>query len=174
GADALAGVGTAIQVVFFLISSLTAVAIGSSIMVAHAVGAKEFTHANRVVRQSIVWSLLLAVPLTTLGTLLAYPLVGLFGTTPAVAQIAGAYLQITLGTLLLLILNLTCSAVLRGAGDTRTPMLATLLANIVNAVAAWALIFGGLGLPALGPNGSAWAASLGRAVAALLLLVMLW
>jgi putative MATE family efflux protein len=174
GADALAGVGTAIQVLFFVISSLTAVAIGSSILVSHSIGADALAQANRVARQSIVWSLLLALPLMALGASFAFPLARLFGATASVTAIAGGYLQITLATSILLVVSLACSSVLRGAGDTRTPMLATLLANAVNAVAAWALIFGHLGLPALGPNGSAWAASIGRAVAAALLVALLW
>jgi len=41
GADALAGVGTAVQAMFFLISALSAVVIGSSILVAHAIGARD-------------------------------------------------------------------------------------------------------------------------------------
>ena len=174
GADALAGVGTAIQVLFFVISALTAVAIGSSILVAHAVGAGAYGEAGRVSRQSVVWSVLLAIPLTVLGALFAQPLAALFGATPAVTAIAAGYLRITLATSLLLVLSLASSSVLRGAGDTRTPLVATLLANAVNAVAAWALIFGRLGMPALGPNGSAWAASLGRLVSAVLLLALLY
>src|SRR4051794_12596839 len=38
GAVALAGVGSALQVMFFLISALSALAIGSSVLVAQAVG----------------------------------------------------------------------------------------------------------------------------------------
>jgi putative MATE family efflux protein len=53
-------------------------------------------------------------------------------------------------------------------------MLATLLANVVNAVAAYILIFGAFGVPALGPVGSAWAAGLGRLVGAALLLAVLF
>lgn len=174
GSAALAGVGTAIQVIFFLISALVAVAIGSSIMVAHAIGAGKPHEASKIARQSIVWSLVLAIPLMSAGSILARPIVDLFGTTPEVAAIAAGYLQITLATSFLLVLTFACASALRGAGDTRTPLFATLTANAVNVVAAWVLIFGELGVPALGSNGSAWAASIGRAIGAGILLVMLW
>jgi putative MATE family efflux protein len=64
--------------------------------------------------------------------------------------------------------------VLRGAGDSRTPMLVTLVANLVNVGLAYALIYGRFGLPALGAVGSAWAAFVSRGIALALLLGALW
>src|SRR4029453_13095231 len=80
---------------------------------------------------------------------------------------------VTLGGSLFLVLMYVCGAVLRGAGDSRSPMMAMLVANVLNAGLAFLLIFGHLGLPALGAQGSAWAALTGRAVATLLLLCAL-
>ena len=56
----------------------------------------------------------------------------------------------------------------------RTPLRVTALANLVNVVLAYGLIFGHFGLPALGPVGSAWATFLARGLALALLLVALW
>lgn len=174
GANALAGVGTSIQVMFLLISVLSAVVVGGSILVAQATGAKQFADASRMARQVVVWGIILAIPLSALGWRYAGAFVTLFGATPAVTAIAASYLQIVLGTLVVLMLAFSCSSVLRGAGDTRTPLFCTFIANIVNAVAAWAFIFGHLGFPAMGPTGSAWAATLGRTVSASMLLIMLF
>jgi multidrug resistance protein, MATE family len=63
---------------------------------------------------------------------------------------------------------------MRGAGDSRTPMLVTLVANIVNVGLAYSLIYGNFGLPMLGAVGSAWAAFLSRGLALLLLVAVLW
>lgn len=174
GADALAGVGTSIQVMFLLISVLSAIVVGGSILVAHATGAGQFVEASRMARQVMVWGVLLAVPLSILGWRFAAQFVALFGATPAVTAIAAAYLRVVLGAMVVLMLAFACSSVLRGAGDTRTPLLCTAFANVVNAVAAWAFIFGHLGFPAMGPTGSAWAATLGRTVSASLLLILLF
>src|SRR5207248_9401541 len=89
---------------------------------------------------------------------------------PKVATITAGYLRITLGGSLFLVLMYVCGALLRGAGDSRSPMMSMLVANLLNASLAFLLIFGHLGLPALGPLGSAWAALTGRAIATLLLL----
>src|SRR6266540_4010149 len=64
--------------------------------------------------------------------------------------------------------------VLRGAGDARTPLRVTALANLLNVALAYALIYGHFGLPALGPIGSAWATFLARSFALVLLLTALW
>ena len=173
GATQLAGVGTALQAVFFLYAILSAIAVGASILIAQAVGAGDRRRAGRLAKQALVGGVLLSVPVSVLGVLLAGPQIHLFGVSAAVAHAGILYTQITMGTSLTLIVSLVAGALLRGAGDTRSPMLVTLLSNGVNAIMAYALIFGQLGLPALGVAGSAWGAVIGRSVGALLLVALL-
>ena len=54
GSVAIAGVGSALQIMFFLISALSALAIGSSVLVAQAVGGGDTAHASRLGRQSLI------------------------------------------------------------------------------------------------------------------------
>ena len=174
GAVALAGVGSALQVMFFLISALSALAIGSSVLVAQAVGAGDTARASRLGRQSLIWSVLFSIPLSVGGFLLSGPIIGFFGLEPQVAQIGVQYMQVTMGTVVVLVALFIGSGVLRGAGDSRTPLRVTALANLVNVVLAYGLITGHFGLPALGPVGSAWATFLARGLALILLLAALW
>jgi putative MATE family efflux protein len=173
GSYAVAGVGTSLEIVFFLISVLSAVAIGATVLVSQAIGAGEHTRANQLARQAIVWGLLLSIPVSLGGYLAAPAIISVFGTEPDVAQAATTYLQITAATSVTLLLSFVCGAVLRGAGDSRTPLVAAAIANIVNVAAAIVLIFGYLGAPALGVAGSAWAAALARGTGAALLLTFL-
>src|SRR4051812_5004133 len=94
GAVALAGVGSALQVMFFLISALSALAIGSSVLVAQAVGAGDTAHASRLGRQSLIWSVVCSIPLAVGGYLLSRPIIALFGLEPEVAAIGVQYLQV--------------------------------------------------------------------------------
>jgi MATE family multidrug resistance protein len=174
GAVAIAGVGSALQVMFFLISALSALAIGSSVLVAQAVGAGDTVRAGRLGRQSLIWSVLFSIPLAVGGYLLSGPVIGLFGLEPEVAAIGVEYLQVTMGTVVVLVALFIGSGVLRGAGDARTPLRVTALANLLNVVLAYGLIGGHFGLPMLGPVGSAWATFLARALALGLLLGALW
>jgi putative MATE family efflux protein len=174
GAVALAGVGAALQVVFILLGGLSALSVGASVLVAQAVGARDTREASRLARQALIWSLLIAAPLTAIGLPLTPWLIGLFGLPPDVAGVAESYLAVNLGAVATITLMLLASAVLRGAGDSRTPMLVTLLANVVNVALSWALIYGHMGLPALGAVGSAWGTVISRGVGAAILVAVLW
>src|SRR5262249_60672435 len=126
------------------------------------------------VRQALLWSAIISVPLALLGVLLTPTVIGLFGLQADVARVAQDYLHITIATIATLIVTLIGGGVLRGVGDSRTPMLITALANLINIGLAYALIYGHFGLPALGAVGSAWATFVARLVGALLLVGVLW
>src|SRR3954466_8380221 len=171
GAAAVAGVGAGFEIVFFIISILSAIDIGATVLVSQAIGAGEQRRANHLARQAIVWGVLLAIPVSV-GMYFASPhIIFLFGTAPDVAAAATTYMQIIAATSLALLLSFVCGAVLRGAGDSRTPLAAAVLANIVNVVVAYLLIFGNLGFPALGVAGSAIGAACGRAIGAAFMLI---
>lgn len=174
GAIALAGVGTAIQFVFFIISALSAISVGNAVLVAQSVGARNYARAGNLAKQSLVWSLILSIPLSLIGFFNAETLVGMFGMEPAVNAIGAAYLHVTMGTVVVLVMLIIGGGVLRGAGDSRTPMLVTALANVVNVILAYLLIFGKGGFPAMGAVGSAWATFFARLLALVLLLGALW
>src|SRR5215217_4581103 len=166
GAAAIAGVGTGFEIVFFIISILSAIDIGATVLVSQAIGAGERHRADHLARQAIVWGLLLAVPVSVCMYLAAPSIIRLFGTAPDVAAAATTYLQIIAATSVALFLSFVCGAVLRGAGDSRTPLAAAVMANVVNVAVAYVLIFGHLGFPALGVAGRAIGAAAGRGIGA--------
>jgi putative MATE family efflux protein len=174
GAVALAGVGSALQVMFLLIAALSALAVGNAVLVAQAVGARDLQRAGRLGRQSLIWSVIFSIPLAIGGLLLSGPLIGMFGLEPDVASVGTQYLHVTMGTVVVLIGLFIGGGVLRGAGDSRTPMLVTAFANVVNVVLAYAMIYGHFGLPMLGAVGSAWATFIARGLALALLVGALW
>jgi len=174
GTLAVAGIGGALQVLYFMISILSALSIGSAVLVAQAIGARDTASASNLARQSLLWSVVISVPLAIAGWVTAVPVIGLFGMEPAAAAIGVEYLQVTMGTIVVLVGLYIGSGVLRGAGDSRTPLVVTTIANLINVVLAYVLINGAFGIPALGPVGSAWATFIARAVALAILLAVLW
>lgn len=159
--EALAAVGTASQLIFVMLILLIAVEVGASVLVAQAVGAQDRIRANRYARQGITTGLLIAIPLIAFGFGLRHQLVGLFDLEPEVAALALDYWSIVAVSLVLLMLVFVLSGILRGAGDTRTPMLGTAVANVFNAGFGYVLIFGKLGFPEMGVAGSALASTIG-------------
>ena len=103
----------------------------------------------------------------------ANELVGLFGVEADVAAIAVDYWQVMALSLVVFVNSFAVSGILHGMGDTKTPMLANLAANIINAVVAYGLIFGNWGFPEIGVVGSAWGAASGRVIAVGLMLGVL-
>jgi putative MATE family efflux protein len=91
-----------------------------------------------------------------------------------VARIGVAVLRVTVGTVVVMVALVIGSGALRGAGDSKTPMRVTAIANVVNLGLAYGLIYGHFGLPALGAVGSAWATFWARSLALLLLIRALW
>ena len=174
GTAAIAGVGSALQIMFFVIAVLSAISVGSSVLVAQAVGANNYRRASVLARQSLLWSVVISIPLAAVGLFAAKPIIGIFGMEDAVTTIGADYLRVVMGTVVVLTLMLLSSAVLRGAGDSRTPMLITAIANVVNVVLVYGLIFGKWGLPEMGVVGSAWGTFYSRLIGFALFFWVLW
>ncbi len=172
GTNALAGVAGAQQLVWLITTALSAIMMGATVLVAHAIGRKDPAEARRVFKQALILAAGVAVVISAGTYLLAAPAVQLLGMDAAATGMGVLYLQISGITLPLLVAMFTGSAVLRGAGDTRTPMFITLFINIINAGAAYVLIYGAGPVTGLGVAGSAWAAAVARLVGCVLLAVV--
>ncbi len=72
------------------------------------------------------------------------------------------------------LLFLACTFFLEGIKRPLPGMILMIVANLVNALLNWVLVFGHLGLPAGGAVGSAWATTLARAFLGLGGLLMVW
>jgi MATE family multidrug resistance protein len=173
GAVAIAGVGSALQLMFLIIAALSAVTVGTTVLVARFTGAGQPEEASRTVKQSLMLGVALAAVITVLGHFFAPSAIAMLGVEPEVVESGGEYLTVVAQMSVFLIIQLVCGGALRGAGDTRTPMIVTGLVNVVNIGVAYVLIFGHLGLPAMGVMGSAWGASVARMIGALVMLAVL-
>jgi putative MATE family efflux protein len=98
----------------------------------------------------------------------------MLGPEPAVVDLGAAYLRIVALSSLSLTAMLVAGAAFRGAGDSRTPLVASVAMNLANVFLAFTLVFGHLGFPRWGVEGSAAAAAVGRTVGAVILLALLW
>mgnify|MGYP000936039829 CR=1 FL=1 len=173
GAAAVAGVGTATQILFVLQAAFGAVTTGTTVLIARAIGAGQDDEANLITKQSLVLGAFLAVVLGVIGYQYSDALIRLLGADPDVVALGGGYLRVTMVSGLVLLGMFVISGALRGAGDTRTPMMVTGLINLINIGIAYLLIFGQMGFPALGVEGAAWAAAISRAIGVAILLGLL-
>ncbi|HBZ69879.1 MAG TPA: hypothetical protein DEP35_09145 [Deltaproteobacteria bacterium] len=98
----------------------------------------------------------------------------LLGTTPEIHDYALAYVRMRPLGFTCLAIWMVLASFFRGLGDTRTPLIATLAANTLNAFLAYGLVFGHFGLPAWGVAGAGAATSIAEAVGAALLFAALF
>jgi putative MATE family efflux protein len=90
----------------------------------------------------------------------AEPLVRAFGIEPHVVDLGAGFVKIVMLSIPASAVIFVIASGLRGAGDTRTPLVIGLTVNALNVVGNYVFIFGKLGLPALGVRGSGLATAL--------------
>ncbi len=168
GAAALAAVGLGSQLVMLLSAFFSAAGVGGTALVARAVGAGDQQEAEAFAGQSLLLAL-------AIGVLTAVPcLVGggwmlrALGGEPDVVASGRLYLLAVGTTMPLMALLYVGNATIRGAGDTRTPMVIMAVVNVVNAALSWSLVYGIGPLPALGVLGAGIGAAAGSAVGGIL------
>ena len=169
GAAAIAGVGIGTQILFVIFMSIGALAVSTTALVARRTGEQRPAEASRVLKQSVLLALGAGVLLALCGVPAAEHIVRLLGAESTVVTLGGSYLRITFLFSGFLIASFVLGAGLRGVGDSRKPMMAAMLINVVNISLDYVLIFGHLGFPALGVEGAAWAAAIGRSSGAAVL-----
>ena len=121
------------------------------------------THALREIRRSVRMALWLAIASGLVGMavcLLGEPLMLLTGQSPAVAARAGAFLHVLMFALIPMIASNVLRTFVSALGRPIFATAITALAILVNAVGNWVFVFGHLGAPALGLQGSALSSGL--------------
>ena len=149
GTQALAAVGLTTQPKFLLMTAFIAMNTGVTALVARNKGTNDKKQANLIVRQGLLFTFVVTLILSILGTVFAKPLVIFMGSTEdIVTKWATEYLQIQMIGFLGFALTSTITAALRAVGDSRTCMIYNLIANMVNVIFNWLFINGNLGFPA--------------------------
>ena len=173
GAPQLAAVGLSMQALSLLWALFSAIGVGSTALVARHIGAGEGEEANAVARQSILLALLLGI-LGSIGLWFGAPtFLTWLGAEADVISLGVVYMRAVSTTVFLLSILFVSSAILRGSGDTRTPMYVMLIINVINIVLAYGLTNGVGPFPRLGVLGSGIGAATARGLGGLLMLVML-
>ena len=158
------------QLVFLL---LLGVGTATQMLVAMMTGAGKGEDAEHVAGQAMLIGLAIWLVAAVLGVGLAHPLISLVTSDPEVRDLGALYIQIAFPLLLAPCLTQVATAILTGAGDTTTPMLASFLVTPVALFAEWVLGFGHFGVPALGLAGIAAGAGVGGLVGAAVLVAVL-
>lgn len=173
GAAALASVamsGSILMIVMFL---MIGVGIGTTALVARAIGEKNRVKADNVAMQSLIMGFFVSLVFAVLGYLLSPWLLQVLGADQQVLTLGLGYMRILFLGVMAMFYMFLISAILNGAGDATTPMIILVVATVINIVLDPIMIFGWFGLPAMGVSGAAWATVISEAIGSLIALEIL-
>jgi putative MATE family efflux protein len=173
-AAGIAAIGLTNQPFMLLLAVFSAVNVGTTTLVAWNIGAQNPKEARAVTRQILMLNAVLGVVMSLVGILLARPIVVFMGANEDTLEFATQYFQIVAGGLTFQAIAMGVTASLRGAGETRIPMLYNVGSNLLNVFGNYVLIYGKLGLPQLGVAGAALSTSIARFLACLAALYVVY
>jgi len=166
---ATVSVGTASYVDWLVGMLFMLVGTGATAIVARAIGARRRAEADHILGQAVMVALLMGLLGAAAATSAADGLMQWFGLEGDTALRAARFTRIGACGYVIEAVTFAGAACLRGAGDTRTPMVVLGLVNIVNVAASWALAFG----MELGAEGIAFGTLIARGVGGVMMLEVL-
>jgi putative MATE family efflux protein len=132
GKDALAAVGASFPVIFTLISLIIGIATGTTIIIAQYFGAKDLENVKRAIDTMYIFTFIASVIVSIAGIIFTDEIFRLLQLPEELLPQAGAYLNVYLAGMIVFFGFNGISAVLRGLGDSKTPLYFLILASIVN------------------------------------------
>ena len=165
GAEALGAAGIANHIMFFVITPVYGFAAGLLAIVARAIGRNDLADAQRASRHAFTIGMGFTIVVSVLLMTLAAPILHAAGADAEVVALGSPFLRVASIFTVFQTGIMLLGAVLRGAGDTRTPMVATMVMTIIDGVGGYLLVFDVIGPGGLGLMGVAVAFSVARVVA---------
>ncbi|HHV95252.1 MAG TPA: MATE family efflux transporter [Clostridiaceae bacterium] len=170
GKNALAAVGTSSPIVFFLIAMVMGLSMGASVIISQLYGAGDSKNLKRAVSTAYIFLLAGGIIITLIGLLFSRSLLRLLQTPEEIFKDALAYLNIILGGLIFTFAYNAISAILRGLGDSKTPLYFLIITSLLNVVLdIWFVSSLGMGV-----EGAAWATVISQAVSVILCLIYIY
>lgn len=132
GKEALAAVGASFPVIFVLISMIIGLASGIAIVISQYFGAKDFNNVRRAIDTMYIGMFFTSIFTTIVGIVFSEEIFKLLNLPEEVMPMALEYLNIyLLGMIVFFGFNGT-SAILRGMGDSKTPLYFLIISTLTN------------------------------------------
>ncbi|MBQ8589540.1 MAG: MATE family efflux transporter [Firmicutes bacterium] len=184
GPMATAAVAVNTPVTWLFNSTIMAISVGGTVAVAQSVGAGKNEKAKRLTDQAFM-AVVLFSAVVLVGLLVMSRWIPVWmGAEPEIIDTAVTYLRIIAVGLPFAFISIVFNGILRGSGDTKTPLKLNMLANILNVIGNFLLIFperdiliGDISIHMWGAGwgvaGAAISTTISRAVAAVLVILMM-
>lgn len=134
GKEALAAVGASFPLIFMLVSFIIGIASGSTIIIAQYFGAKDMAKVRRSIDTMYIFLFFASLLVGILGIAFSEPVFRLIRLPDEVIPQAALYMQVYFTGILFFFGFNGTSAVLRGLGDSKTPLYFLIISTLTNIV----------------------------------------
>lgn len=155
GVEALAAASVFVPILLMLIGFIVGLASGASILIGQAWGAKNLQKVKAVAGTTLTSAFVGGAGVAVFGLFFVHELLGLLGAPANIVEDAASYGRVFFAGIPLFFVFLSWTSMLRGVGDTVTPLFTLSFSIIAGLVVTPALIQGWWGLPQLGVEAAA-------------------
>lgn len=165
GVHAIAAVAVFFPILFCLMAFVIGLSAGATVLVGQAWGAQNLEKVRTVVGSTLFMTLIGGSIIAFLGVIFAKPILLALGTAPDVMHLSLPYVQWMLAGSPLLFIYIIYTSILRGVGDSTTPLIASGMTIGSGLIITPVLIAGKFGFPSLGIIAPAIASHIGFLIA---------
>lgn len=171
GPQAIAGVAISGTLLMVLGSIVVGLATANTALVSRFYGANEIQNVGTTIVHALFLGAIFSLLLALVGMFFSRDMLLLLGAEEEVANLGASYLRVLFVGVFTMVLLWLVSASLQSCGDSFTPMMIMIMANLINMILDPLLIFGYGALPPLGTAGAAFATVSSRGVG---LIIGIW
>jgi len=150
GVKAVAAISVFFPIIFFLLAFVIGLSAGTMVLIGQAWGAQDLHKVRSIIGSTLFLTLVGGTVIAVLGGAFAQPLLLLLGVDPSIMHLTLPYVQWMLFSSPILFVYIILTSILRGVGDSVTPLIALSLTSVLGLIITPALIDGYGFLPRLG------------------------
>ena len=132
GSVSVAAVGSTTAITNLLVNFFIGLSVGTGVTVAHGIGSRREDVVHNTVHTALPVALLAGVLLTVVGVCFSEVFLRMMGTPENVLQLSAVYMKIYFAGITFTMVYNFCAAILRAAGDTKSPLIFLTFAGVVN------------------------------------------
>lgn len=134
GSVSVAAVGATGSLTGLMVNFFIGLSMGAGVAVAHGLGGREDREVSNTVHTALPLALVSGLILTVVGVSFSRTFLGWMGTPENVLPLSAVYMKIYFSGVIFTVVYNFSSAILRAAGDTKSPLVYLLIAGVVNVV----------------------------------------
>lgn len=134
GEISVAAVGNAGTLTALIVNLFIGFSVGTGVAVAQALGANKADAVHRAVHTALPAAIVSGLIITVVGLICSQPLLRLMDTPASVLPLSDLYLKIYFAGMVFMMVYNFCAAILRAAGDTKSPLIFLTVAGVINVI----------------------------------------